>query len=108
MGACIVCLVTIDNLEKATEIARLLVERELVACVNLVPQIRSIYRWKGKVCDDTEILMIMKTREDLFERLMGEVRGLHPYELPEVISWRIAKGSTDYLQWIHDCTTSSD
>lgn len=108
MGPCIVCLVTIDELEKATEIARLLVERELAACVNLVPQVRSIYRWKGEVCDDREVLMIIKTREELFEPLMEEVRRVHHYELPEVISWRIEKGFSDYLQWIHDSTASGD
>lgn len=105
MNAYIVCLVTLNDLKKATEIARLLLEREIVACVNLVPQIRSLYRWKGEICEDEEILMIIKTREELFDRLLAEIRQHHPYEVPEVISWRIERGLDEYLQWIHDATS---
>ena len=68
MGSYILCLVTIDDLTKASEIAGILVEKRLAACVNIVPEIQSIYRWKGEICNDTERLMIIKTQKHLFER----------------------------------------
>jgi periplasmic divalent cation tolerance protein len=104
MGSYIVCLVTIDDPEKAARIARFLVEQKLVACVNIVPQIRSIYSWKGQVFDETEHLMVIKTRGDLFERVKAAVKNLHPYEVPEIISWNIEQGLEDYLKWIDEVT----
>lgn len=104
MGRYIVCLVTIDDLEKAAYIAQTLVEKKLAACVNIIPQIRSIYSWKGKVCDEIERLMVIKTRQDLFAALQASVRELHPYELPEIIALDIQEGLPDYLQWIDEST----
>jgi periplasmic divalent cation tolerance protein len=104
MGSYTICLVTIDDLEKAAQIAKILVEKKLVACVNIVPKIRSIYFWKGQVCDDSEVLMIMKTRGDLFDELRTAVKELHPYEVPEIISWNIEQGLESYLKWIDDVT----
>ncbi|MBM4327016.1 MAG: divalent-cation tolerance protein CutA [Deltaproteobacteria bacterium] len=104
MGSYIVCLVTIDDPAKAAEIARFLVEEKLVACVHIVPEIRSIYFWDGRVCDETERLMIMKTRLELFPRLQDAVKKLHPYQLPEIIALPIAQGLPAYLAWIDDCT----
>ncbi len=105
MGRYVVCLVTIDDLAKAGEIARRLVEARLVACVNIIPEIRSIYLWKGEVHDETERLLIMKTREDLFDKLMTVIKGLHPYEVPEIVAFNIDNGLPEYLRWIDDCTT---
>ena len=105
MSSYIVCLVTIDDFEKAASIARTLVEKKLVACVNILPQIRSVYTWKGKICDEPEQLMIMKSRQDLFSDLQAEIKALHPYELPEIIALKIDKGLPDYLNWINENTT---
>ena len=108
MGHYIVCLVTIDDMDKALEIAKYLVDQRLVACVNIVPEIRSIYRWKGEICDDTERLLIMKTQQGLFSELEKAVQKLHPYEVPEIVALDISHGLPDYLSWIDDCTSATD
>ena len=104
MGHYILCLVTIDDLERAAVIARELVERKLAACVNIIPEIRSIYSWKGQVCDEKERLLIVKTRRELFPMLQELVRELHPYEVPEIISFSIEQGLPEYLRWIDETT----
>ena len=104
MGLYILCLVTIDDLAKAYEIAAALVEKRLAACVNIVPEIQSIYRWKGQICNDTERLLIIKTQKHLFDRLEAVVKEMHPYETPEIISFDIQQGYPGYLRWIDDST----
>jgi periplasmic divalent cation tolerance protein len=104
MGSYIVCLVTIDDPAKAANIARILVEKHLAACVNIIPEIQSIYSWKGQICDEKERLMIMKTRRSLFNELQAAVKELHPYEVPEIIAVGIEHGLPEYLQWINDST----
>jgi periplasmic divalent cation tolerance protein len=105
MNPYVLCLVTIDDLEKAGWIARILVEKKLAACVNIIPEIRSIYSWKDQIHDETERLMIIKTRKDLYDVLERTVRELHPYEVPEIIAIDIEKGLPDYLKWIHEVTS---
>lgn len=100
MSNAIVVLVTTPSAEKAAEIARALVEEQLAACGNIVPGLRSIYRWEGKVQDEGEALLILKTEARLFEGLRARVVELHPYEVPEVISFRIEEGHAAYLKWI--------
>ncbi|MEW6348377.1 MAG: divalent-cation tolerance protein CutA [Thermodesulfobacteriota bacterium] len=104
MTQCLVCFVTIDNPDTALEMARSLVQQGLVACVNIVPQVKSVYRWKGELCEEAEHLMIMKTRQSLFSRLSLAVKSMHPYEVPEVVAIDIAQGLPDYLSWIEDST----
>ena len=104
MGPYIVCLVTIDDPAKAANIARILVEKHLAACVNIIPEIQSIYSWKGQICAEKEVLMIIKTRSTLFNELQAAVKGLHPYEVPEIIAVDIEPGLPEYLQWINDST----
>ncbi len=99
-----VVMVTVGSGEEAVTIARTLVEEKLVACVNIVPRIRSIYHWKGELCDEEEQLLIMKTRSDLFPRLQNRIRELHSYEVPEIISFPIAEGLPDYLNWVLEST----
>jgi periplasmic divalent cation tolerance protein len=106
MGHYIVCLVTIDDIEKGAKIARMVVEKKLAACVNIVPQVRSIYTWNGRVCDEKESLMIIKTRHDLFALLKDAIKEMHPYEVPEIISLTIDHGLPQYLKWIDESTTS--
>ena len=97
-----VALITAPDLETATGIARALVEERLVACVNLVPGIRSIYRWEGKVEDDAEVLLVVKTRADRAGVLVDRVGELHPYELPEVVMLPAVGGSLAYLDWVRE------
>jgi periplasmic divalent cation tolerance protein len=96
----IVVLSTADCMETAARIARTLVEDGEAACVNIVPGVRSIYRWQGKVCDDGELLLIIKSTQDRFEALRVQLKALHPYELPEVIAIPIITGDADYLRWL--------
>lgn len=99
MSACVV-LVTAPDGETAARIARTLVEERLAACGNVVPQIRSIYRWEGKVEDGAESLLVLKTEGELFERLRARVVALHPYDCPEVLQLPVAAGHAPYLAWI--------
>jgi periplasmic divalent cation tolerance protein len=102
MSQHIVCFVTIDDKEKAVGLARALVERKLAACVNIIPEIRSIYFWDGRVCDETERLLIIKTRAELYGDLERAVRELHPYQTPEIIALEISRGLPEYLEWINE------
>lgn len=100
-----VCLVTVSSEEEGMKIARTLVARKLAACVNVVPSVRSVYRWKGEVKDDKELLLIVKTREHLLANLVQAVKELHSYTVPETISIPILGGSEAYMNWIREETT---
>ena len=89
---------TFPNPDKAAEVARILVGEGLAACVNLLPAVRSIYRWKGDLQDDTETLAIIKTADA--EALIPRLVALHPYEVPEAITLPIASGHPAYLEWV--------
>jgi periplasmic divalent cation tolerance protein len=93
-------LTTCGSLEEARSIAHALVERQVAACVNIVPQIESIYRWEGKVETATEWLLVIKTTADAFHSLREALSELHSYELPECIEIAIEDGSAAYLEWI--------
>jgi len=86
--------------EQAAVIAKAAIDEGLAACCNIVPGLRSIYKWKGEVCDESEVLCIFKTRGALFERLRDRIREIHPYEVPEVVRVDITGGLADYLDWI--------
>lgn len=96
----IVVLTTANSAEAAGKIGKALVESRAAACVNIVPGIRSIYRWEGKIFDEGELLLLIKTTEDLFEAVRATIRRLHTYEVPEVIALPIRRGDPDYLSWL--------
>ena len=98
----LVVLTTADSKELADKIADGLVERRLAACVNIVPRVRSLYRWKGAVEDEAECVLLMKTRADRYEDLKSALAELHPYDVPELIALPIEKGSAAYLGWLDD------
>lgn len=96
----IVVLVTAGSAENSVEIARAVVAERLAACANVIPGIRSIYRWQGKVVDEGEWLLVLKTRRSSFAALEARVRALHAYETPEVVALDVAMGSAPYLDWL--------
>jgi periplasmic divalent cation tolerance protein len=96
----IVVLTTCGSAEEAAQIARALVEKKLAACVNLMPAVRSFYRWKGVIEDEQESLLVIKSSRALFNDLRVEIEKLHSYEVPEVIAVPIVDGSEGYLEWL--------
>lgn len=96
----IVVLVTAGSAESAGEIGRAVVAERLVACVNVIPGVRSIYRWQGRITDEGECLLVMKTRRSSFAALEARIREIHPYDVPEVIALDVALGSAPYLDWL--------
>jgi periplasmic divalent cation tolerance protein len=104
MNESIVVLITCGSEEEAMKIANALVEEHLAACVNLVSPIRSIYRWEGKIWDEKEWLLIIKTQKQRFEELEKKVKFLHSYSVPEIISLPIVEGSSSYLNWLEEMT----
>ncbi len=99
-----VIFITTSSLDEAEKIGRALVEEKLVACSNIVSPIRSIYHWQGKICDDKEALMILKTKKKLFKQIEKRVKALHSYEVPELIIMPIIEGSNKYLSWLKNET----
>jgi periplasmic divalent cation tolerance protein len=97
-----VVLVTAPEPDTAARLARTLVEERLAACVNLVPQVRSIYRWQDQVEDGSETLMVIKTRAERCEALASRVGELHPYDVPEVVELSVAGGSEEYFKWVRE------
>jgi len=96
----IVVLVTGSNSRECARIARHLLERRLIACASLVPQIRSLYTWEGKIADERECLMVLKSSREMFSELQAEIEKLHSYSVPEIIALPIVAGSPNYLTWI--------
>ncbi|MCW5981165.1 MAG: divalent-cation tolerance protein CutA [Bryobacteraceae bacterium] len=96
----IVVLSTCDSEEEARRIARSLVEKRLAACVNIAPQVRSIYRWQGAIEESAEYLLVIKSRRDLFERLRAALEAMHSYDVPEAIAVAVVDGLPSYLEWM--------
>ena len=96
----IIVMTTVGTEEQAYLIAREIVERRQAACVNIVPGIRSIYRWQGKICKDGELLLIVKTLDGELEGVTATIRELHSYELPEILAFHADHGEPGFLGWI--------
>ncbi|MBE0642970.1 MAG: divalent-cation tolerance protein CutA [Bacteroidetes bacterium] len=106
-GTYCIAWITAGSLQEASALARALVEEHLAACCNVLPGIRSVYRWQGAVHEDEEHLLLCKTRRSLFEQLAARVRELHSYELPEIICTDITDGSAPYLNWIDESLSAA-
>ncbi|XP_030825548.1 protein CutA homolog [Camarhynchus parvulus] len=94
--------VTCPNLSVATELARSLVQQRLADCVNIIPGVTSVYTWQGKLEEDSEVLLMIKTRSSRVPALSDFVRSHHPYEVPEVVALPVAQGNAPYLRWVRD------
>ena len=103
----IVVLMTAPTLEEARMLADKLVETQLAACVQILPEMESVYRWQGKVERQPERLLIAKTTADRFGELEREVRAMHSYDTPEIVSFPLTEGSPDYLQWLQESVNRS-
>ena len=102
-----IVLSTVGSLEEARKIAHGLVEQGVAACVNIVPQVESVYRWQGKLESSQEFLLIVKTTAKGVSRVFEAIQSLHSYELPECIALEITAGSEGYLNWIAANSTSA-
>jgi periplasmic divalent cation tolerance protein len=94
---------TVGTEEQANLLAEELVERRNSCCVNILPVHRSVYRWKGEICDDSEYMLVIKTLEESFDDVEATILELHGYELPEILAFNIAKGEAAFLSWIGGC-----
>ncbi len=103
MTDAIVTFCTCPDKLTAEKIARLLVENQLAACINIVPGITSVYRWQGNIETADEHLLVIKSPVQAYTALETAIRQHHPYELPEIISLSIAHGLPEYINWIHTC-----
>ena len=103
----IVVLMTAASADEANRIAEMLVEKRLAACVQILPEMRSIYLWKSEIARDQELLLLAKTLRSNFAALEKEVRALHSYETPEIIALKIEAGSGDYLTWLAESCVAS-
>ncbi len=99
----IIVLVTTASKQEAEKIAQHLLEAKLIACVNIVGPVCSLFRWVGKVERAEEHLILMKTREDLFEKVAEAVKALHSYDVPEILALPIVGGSKGYVDWLESC-----
>ena len=101
-----VVFITAPDEETGVKIAKTLVRKKLAACVNIIRNVRSIYFWKGKVQDEPEVLLVVKTKRYLFEKLKEEVEKIHPYTVPEIIGFDITESAEKYAKWWDDTTLS--
>jgi periplasmic divalent cation tolerance protein len=93
-------MTSVGTEQQAVEISEELIARRLATCVNIVPCLRSIYRWKGKICEDTEYLLLIKTPMKLFEGVSAAIREYHSYELPEILALPVAAAEENFHQWV--------
>ena len=101
----IVVFVTVSSEKEAQKISDKLIKKKLVACVNIIPGIQSVFKWKRKIYQEEELLLIMKSSLSKFDEIASEVKHHHSYEVPEIIALPIIAGAEDYLQWVEESIT---
>ncbi len=104
----LVVLVTASSQEEALLIGRRVVEKRLAACVTVLPEAISIFEWEGKICEEREWVLVMKSNADVYDALEAEVKALHGYEVPEILALSVVKGSSEYLSWVRAMTHVPD
>jgi len=100
----IIVLITAGDSGEAAKIAEALVGEHIAACVNIIPEVRSLFFWNGKTEQAKEVLLICKSRQELLDRLIARVKTLHSYSVPEIIALPIVSGSPQYLDWVREST----
>ena len=101
----IVVFCTVPNKDDAKKISKALLEENLAACVSTIDKVSSLFSWNGEICSENELLLVIKTRKELFEKIEVVIKALHSYNVPEIIALPIIFGSDDYLGWIeHEIT----
>lgn len=103
-----VVMTSVGTEQQAVEISEELIARRLATCVNIVPCLRSIYRWKGKICEDTEYLLFVKTPKRLFDRVSAAIREFHSYELPEILALPVHAAEENFQRWVLDMVEPTD
>ena len=101
--AYIIVFMTASNKEEAEKIVRALLEERLIACANIIDHLSSFFWWQGKIEEEKEVLVIMKSNENLFKKLSKRVTELHSYDVPEILALPIVDGSSSYLEWLKNC-----
>jgi periplasmic divalent cation tolerance protein len=99
----LVVVTTVGTEEEANRLARELVARRHSCCVNILPIQRSVYRWQGEICEDSEFMLLVKTLEEEYEKVEAAIQELHSYELPEILAFKIRRGEEGFLHWITAC-----
>lgn len=103
----IVVITTAGTEEEANSLAGEIVRRRQAACVNILPVRKSVYRWKGKLCEDSEFLLIVKSLEDQFAAIEASIKELHSYELPEILRFNVSGGEERFLSWLSESVGGS-
>jgi len=106
MTDAIIVYCTTSSMDEAKHIAEALVNEKLSACVSIIPNVTSVYRWEGKLCTDYEITLMIKSRQPKLDQIINKIKELHSYQVPEIIAAPILGGSTEYLEWL--LTETSD
>ncbi|MBI3754496.1 MAG: divalent-cation tolerance protein CutA [Deltaproteobacteria bacterium] len=98
----ILVLITASSLDEGEKIGSTLVEEGFAACCNIIPEVKSIFKWKGEICREKEVLLLVKSKASLFEDLKKKIKQLHSYEVPEIIAFPIEAGLQDYFKWMDE------
>jgi len=98
----ILIIITVPDAKSANKISAMLVEQRLAACVNTITGVTSLYRWEGELNSDEELILLVKTASDNFDKISMAVKSIHPYDLPEIIAVPVVAGFSPYLKWVKD------
>ena len=101
MSSCIVVYCTVPTKQDAKSIAKILLTQRLAACINIIDKVQSIFSWHDEICEEKELLMMIKTKSTLFDRVRQAIKLTHPYNIPEIIALPIEQADSEYLEWIN-------
>ena len=104
MEKILIVFVTVSSREEGENIGTSLVESKLAACVNVIPQVSSIFSWQGKIESENEVLLLVKTSQDRIGDLIDEIKRVHSYDVPEILAVPVFAGSKEYIDWVHQET----